>query len=249
MSNPTQIRQHPENLVDSAPGMNVVSIKAEHLTIHRVEPLEPGPDVLVIGNAYGVLPYQTELARCLSLRGFRPWWWAFSGQNGTSGSFCLESGVRDIGLGLEVIRSESQRNTAINVVTHCAGTMGITEFMCRKGCADVRRMIVYGLLFSPARRRSFAEPLMRRCGVNQTIEDYTWNYPWLEKLPQLDIPLLLCHARDSLNLQRATETEIQTAAAAAKNAELRWFEKGYDRETERVSAFADSYASWLKGNL
>lgn len=240
---------HLQKTVPSLPPhMKARDTQIEHLTLKSIDPVSrrgerPGK-VLIVGNAYGVMPYQPVLGDALATEGFETSWFAFSGQEGTAGVYSVETAVRDLGLVIDHLSGEG--SASLRILAHCAGSIMVTEYLLRHGGAAVEQLAIYGLLFKPSRRRAKAEPLLQRCGVRQAIEEYGWNYPWREQMPRLETPILLCHARDDLNLERATEEEIDLAAHLAKDCKLKWFERGYDRDLEMLPEFVQTYVEWFR---
>lgn len=228
--------------------MKMRETKIEHLTLKSIEPSTGrsgvGGKVLIVGNAYGVMPYQPVLGDALAKQGFEASWFAFSGQEGTAGVYSVETAVRDLGLVIDHLSGDRAANP-LRVLAHCAGSLMITEYLLHHVETPVEQLAIYGLLFAPSRRRAKAEPLLQRCGVRQAIEEYGWNYPWTKQLPKLQTPILLCHARDDLNLERATEEEIDLAAHLAKDCKLKWFERGYDRDLDMLPEFVQTYVEWF----
>lgn len=228
--------------------MKIRETKIEHLSLKSIAQdsshRTPLGKVLIVGNAYGVMPYQPALGDALAEAGFETSWFAFSGQEGTPGYYSLETAVGDLGLVIDHLAPEGA-SSPVRVLAHCASSMMMTEYLLRHDQAAVEQMAIYGLLFSPSRRRAKAEPLLQRCGVRHAVEEYAWNYPWTQQLPKIKTPILLCHARDELNLDRATEAEIELAAHLVKDCNVRWFTRGYDRDLEMLPEFVQTYVEWF----
>ncbi len=201
-------------------------------------------DLLILGNAYGVMPYHVPLAEAMARRGYWVSWFAFSGQDGTAGTLSMDSAVRDITLAVEFV-NQRKSDQGLAVIAHCAGGIAAVEYMCQHASSPIRQLIIYGLLFDPRRRQASAEPRMRDCGLRQSIEEDAWDYKWLERLPSIRIPVLFCHSRDSINLSRATPSEIEMASSVVPDATVAWFERGYDTSLATLPQFVETYDRWL----
>lgn len=199
--------------------------------------------VLVLGNAYGVMPYQAPLVECLAENGFAPYWFAFRGQDGVPGKFTGRSGIEDIGNVLAHLKE--RYNRPADAIAHCASA-GMLLIHLSQSRTTTNRVIAYGLLFRPSRRRKKAEPQLRKSNVDADISDEMWQYDVLGYARKVQSRVLFCHARDKINLERGTEREMQTLIDSNDRFQLRWFEKGYDRHAKYLSNFLPTYLSWLK---
>src|SRR5207244_618694 len=151
--------------------MKIINQKVEHLLLQSVEPETGNPakreSLLILGNAYGIMPYQVPLAEALAERGFEPSWFAFSGQEGTGGSLDAQSVLHDVSVALNHIRTK-RPNKPLSVIAHCMGGLIALEYLGRhqEEQSRFRKAIVYGLLFNPARRWKRAVPKLKKSGVN-----------------------------------------------------------------------------------
>lgn len=225
--------------------MEISITKLDHLAVYCASPSKDViDDVLIMGNAFGVMRYQEPLAKALATCGLRCWWFPFSGQNGTAGTYSLRSCVQDITAVSDHIRQISPRGT-LSFIAHCASTISAVEYLRSAPDNPITAMILYGFLASPERRRASAVPKLLAHGVALDVDPKVWNYRWLENLPQLEIPLLFCHGRDTVNVARATPQELAAATSAARNAVLQWFDEGYDFRLRNLPPFVSAYATWL----
>ena len=199
---------------------------------------------LILGNAYGIMPYQTPLAQMLAERGIEPWWFAFSGQAGTEGTYSLQSGVQNIKIAYDYL-SNLGGDKPLYIIAHCASSIMTLEFLNQNPFNHVEKLIIYGLLFRPSRRKNIALKKFKEYGINETISESDWSYNPLEAISNIQIPILFCHAKDKLNLFRAREEEMERVVGVAKNAEIKWFDKGYDNDLEPLPDYADCYYSFL----
>jgi predicted alpha/beta hydrolase len=192
------------------------------------------------------MPYQEPLAHSLATTGLRPWWFAFSGQEGTAGSYSRNSGVDDITVAVDYLAAE-RPDDPLFVISHCAGGLMALEYLRARhqNAARIEKLVIYGLLFNPARRRRHSLPQFKQRGVSIGLTDEDWAYNPLPVLASLDIPVLFCHAKDKINRRRATEQELAKAAEVTPKAEVVWFEKGYDRDLETLPEFVERYTAWL----
>lgn len=203
--------------------------------------------IIVLGNAYGLMPYQRKVASLLSLRGFDTYWFPFSGQEDIRGSFSLRSGVEDLRGVYSYITSDRSPNSSgpTRILAHCAGSLIALEYLVSYPGNGVDRLAIYGLLADPSRRRSFAEPKLRECGVDNAISDKEWEYNPMQTLSGIDIPVLFCHGRDKINRKRATPQEIRQAQDVCTEANIAWFDKGYDSDIDKVFDYMPKYTTWL----
>lgn len=213
--------------------------KVAHLSLHRLHQPDSSTPVLVVGNAYGVLPYQVRLASEFASQGYDVYWFPFSGQDGTAGTFGVAQGVEDLGVILSHLDSALPA-TGIHVVAHCAGSLITTEYLQGSGSSQIRSLSIYGILYAPWRRRRIAERRLRNAGVLFDLSHNDWYYPWKSRLSSLAVPTQLFHANDELNLDRANKIEIEEACVALNSACV-WFDRGYDTEYENIRSFRMAY--------
>lgn len=231
--------------------MEVEEQEVQHLLLRTIRtqhsPKTARESVLILGNAYGVMNYQLPLATALAEQGFEPWWFAYSGQEGTPGAFDYDSVLRDLSIVVNHL-STNEPDASLSVIAHCvSGLFALEEFAKRPDeQARIKSMIIYGLLFNPARRWRHALPKLKKSGVNIGFKKEDTNYDPLPALSEIHVPLLFCHAKDKLNLRRASEQELAMAVEAAPAAEISWFDKGYDRDLDELPLFVQRYCSWLR---
>lgn len=234
--------------------MTIREARVEHLTLRNVKPeaenISQSGGVLILGNAYGIMPYQEPLATALAERGLDSWWFAFSGQSGTEGSFSRASAVQDVSIAIDYI-AQKQPNESLSIIAHCAGGLMALEYLRSRPQVSlpVKSLIIYGLLFNPSRRRPQAVPLFESSRVKTELTEDDWNYTPLQALPALTLPVLFCHAKDKINLARASEEEVDTAVEATPKAEVVWFDRGYDRDLTTLPEFVECYYAWLTKSL
>jgi predicted alpha/beta hydrolase len=191
--------------------------------------------------------YQLPLASALAEQGFEPSWFAYSGQEGTPGAFDYDSVLRDLSIVVNYLRT-TKPNGSLSVIAHCvSGLFALEQFAQHPDDqALIKSMIIYGLLFNPSRRWRHALPKLKKSGVNIGFRKEDTDYDPLPALSVIHIPLLFCHAKDKLNLRRATEQELATVVETAPSAEVAWFDKGYDRDLDILPLFVERYSSWLR---
>ena len=216
----------------------------KHLPLFSLEVSGAKKPVLIVGNAYGVMPYVHPLALNLANKGYRPFWFAFSGQEGTKGSYSYSQGVEDIRLIVDYIK-EKTFTPDLKIISHCAGSLFTLEYLKNFPNNSVSKLIVYGLLYSMSRRRKIAERKLKQCGVNYSLSEEDWNYNPLSALSSINIPTFFCHARDTLNLERATTEEMNLAVEATRDSTILWFEEGYDNNTGLIKNFMPYYKDFL----
>jgi poly(3-hydroxyalkanoate) synthetase len=222
----------------------IKTIVDHHLPLFSLESASKNEPVLIVGNAYGVMPYVHPLALNLHESGYNPFWFAFSGQDGTKGIYSYSQGVEDIRVIVEHIKEETSAPT-VKLISHCAGSLFTLEYLKHFPDSSVSKLIIYGLLYSMSRRRKIAERRLRQSGVKYALSEEDWNYNPLAALSTLKIPTFFCHAQDSLNTERATHDEMTLAVAATNNSSIRWFKEGYDNDTDLIKEFMPYYRDFL----
>lgn len=217
--------------------------RVEHLTLFTVNENETSPLVLVVGNAYGVLPYQLNLAQELAGRGYQVHWFPFSGQEGTSGTFGVAQGANDLDVIATYIASSSG-GRELHAITHCAGALLMTEYLSTRS-SPVMSLSIYGILYAPWRRRRIAERRLKERGVPFDLSEQDWHYPWNDRLAQVTTPAQLVHAKDAINLDRANEREVASACAVL-GCDCIWFDQGYDNEQASIPSYCDVYEDFIR---
>lgn len=222
------------------------STQIEHLKLFSLNAItENTSNVLLVGNAYGIMPYIAPLAHILSQKGFNPYWFAFSGQEGTNGHYSYKECTSDIRIISDWI-NEKHPNTPFSIISHCAGSLMTLEYLKNNPDNKVKKLIIYGLLYAMDRRRPIAERKLKQCDVKYLLSETDWQYRPLDALSKTNIPLLFCHAKDSLNLDRASIEEMKLSVQSAPNASINWYENGYDDDLNNIDGFIGDYISFLK---
>jgi alpha-beta hydrolase superfamily lysophospholipase len=204
--------------------------------------------VLILGNAYGIMPYQEPLADALSRRGLNTLWFPFSGQSGSlSGTFSIRSGARDLAQVVDLVQ-EGHNNTdsPLHILAHCASGLITMEYLRSHPDTPVQKVIVYGLLTDPGRLRDRAEKRLVEAGVCSGLSEWDWTYSAGEVAPVLPVlPFLFCHAEDKLNRRRSTAEELEKLVKRMPDASLKIFPEGYDDNLDAISLYASMYVNWL----
>lgn len=204
-------------------------------------------NVLIVGNAYGIMPYIEPIAKEFSQKGFKPYWFAFSGQEGTSGHYSFKECSNDIKLVVDYIQSKDD-GLPIYILAHCAGSLMVLEYMIQNKNNPIKKLIFYGLMYNSNRRRPIAERKLINCDVQYKLSDGDWNKKPLNALSQIDIPILFCHAKDKINMERATVEEMELALSFSSNSDIIWFEEGYDEDLSNIPDFVNNYIPFIKVN-
>ena len=225
--------------------MNITIKQIKHLALNSYQ--EQGDIILVIGNAYGIMPYVEPLATTLNQAGYSCYWFAFSGQNETAGTFAFDNCTHDLNLIVEHL-SKQFPEKKINIIAHCAGGLMTMEYCKRYGTEKLHRIIFYGLLYAPYRRRQIAERKLRQCKVNYSLAESDWYYNVLGSLPAVTVPVMFCHAKDRLNMERGNREEMEGVKNAC-SCVFRWYEEGYDENIGNIQSFAADYIHFLKGDM
>ena len=212
--------------------------------LHTLLVDNPVANVAIVGNAYGIMPYVEPLAKQLAENGYKPYWFAFSGQEKREGLYSSVQGLNDIKEAYLGIKAQNE--LPIFFIAHCAGSLMTMEFMRRNPDLIVEKLIVYGLLYSANRRRAIAERKFKMRGVSYQVSEEEWQYNPSETIQKLSCDILFCHAKDKLNLVRATEEEMIHVAALRDNIQLKWFEEGYDENNENIAKFMKTYLTYFK---
>lgn len=223
--------------------MNINKEKAGHINLFSIDTESPKSNVVIVGNAYGVMPYILPLAENLHKEAIKPYWFPFSGQEGTDGSYSFEQGKEDLKCVIDYIKSNSKLE--INLISHCAGSLISFEYLKENNEQNINKMIVYGLLFSMNRRRNIAERKLINSEVRYNLSEEDWLYNPTNTIESLNKEILFCHSKDALNTERATNKEMETVASLRSNIHLNWFENGYDDSNELIPTFAKTYINYL----
>lgn len=202
-------------------------------------------NVIIVGNAYGIMPYIRPLATKLAHNGFKPFWFAFRGQEKRQGVYSFDQGIKDIGEIYNIVSKDN--DLPIHFLTHCAGSLITLEFLKKNPDIIINKLIIYGLLYSMNRRRPIAERKLNGAGINYVLSEKDWLYNPTETIRGINNGILFCHAKDKLNLERATEQEMDSIDSLRSNIILKWFNEGYDKNSENVSLFIDTYVSYFNG--
>ena len=201
--------------------------------------------VIILGNAFGVMPYQPLLGCELAEKGYEAWWFAYRGQDGTPGVFTGLSGADDLRQVFSCAR-EYQEKQSFSVISHCASGLILAEYFRRYEAQNVTNVIFYGFLYKPSRRRKTSIQGFRKYNTKTAFNDSAWHYDPLPGLQKAGVPMLFCHAEDKINRLRASRTEIEVLAEQCGTATIEWFKEGYDQATDNISIFVDKYISWLQ---
>jgi len=203
--------------------------------------------VLILPNAYGILPYLEPLASELAENGWDTFWFAFSGQ-GIEGELSLTSAVSELSVIIDHLKSIG--STPISLIAHGAGAFAILEYVKSEPqrCEDLRTLIITGMLLNVQRvlKSNFNE--IEKHNVCVRLDSEVTEYDPAMALQAIKIPVLFCHATDHRHLLRATEEEMNSAVDLTPNAAICWFKKGYDDDLERLPPFVDTYIKWLSSD-
>lgn len=200
--------------------------------------------VLILPNAYGILPYLEPLASELAENGWDTFWFAFSGQ-GTGGELSLASAVSDLSVIINHLKSIGSR--PLSVIAHGAGAFAILEYLKNDPhrSEDLSTLIITGMLLNVPRVFHSDINEIEKHNVSARLSSEETEYNPVTALQAINIPVLFCHASDKRHLLRATAEEMNTAVTLTPNATIRWFDKGYDDDLEQLRPFVDSYIKWL----
>lgn len=217
------------------------------LKIQSIEVSNPLTKTIIVGNAYGIMPYIKPLAIKLSENSIQPYWFAFSGQENIEGKYSHKQCVQDLCNVALYVNNTKKDNVDINFLSHCAGSLMTLEYLKCNDSLNVKKIIIYGLLYAMHRRRNIAERKLKSCGIRYNLSEQDWMYNPLSAIKKCPSEILFCHAKDKLNFERATESEMELAVKQKQGNKIKWFEKGYDNEIALVDDYIDTYVSFLKG--
>lgn len=216
------------------------------LKLYTIENPTAKINTIIAGNAYGIMPYVRPIAEMLFDQNIQPFWFAFSGQEGTEGVFSHKQSVVDLKAIIKFIKS-NYPNKKLSFLAHCVGSLITLEYLKETQDKDVEQVVIYGLLYNMGRRRLIAEKRLKISGVNYNHTDEEWAYNPLKAIESCNANILFCHAKDKLNLERATEQEMELALKIQPNNKIKWFEKGYDDDDAQIDNYINTYVSFLKG--
>lgn len=217
------------------------------LKIQSIEVSKPLTKTIIVGNAYGIMPYIKPLAIKLSEHNIEPYWFAFSGQENIEGEYSHEQCVQDLCNVALHVNNINRDNVDINFLSHCAGSLMTLEYLNQKNSLDIKKVIIYGLLYAMHRRRGIAERKLKLSNIKYNLSEQDWMYNPLNAIRKCTSKILFCHAKDKLNIERATESEMELAVNQKQGNKIKWFEKGYDDEVTLIDNFISTYVSFLIG--
>ena len=225
--------------------MNILKIsKVNHLDLYNFEVENPESATIIVGNAYGIMPYIKPLAQKLCNIKTKPYWFPFSGQECMDGAYSFAQGKQDLGNIVEYINYHN--SLPINIIAHCAGSLITLEYLQKSNKPKINKMIIYGLLYQMSRRRQIAERKLINTGVKFNLSEEDWAYNPENAIKNLDFQILFCHSKDKLNIERATEQEMNKVKNLNSHNKLTWFENGYDEQVDNIDNFIDTYISHFK---
>jgi len=216
------------------------------LKVHFTEILNPKVSTIIIGNAYGIMPYIKPLAIKLSEHGIQAHWFAFSGQENTQGEYSHKQCVQDISDVVNFLKKKNDNGSKITFLSHCAGSLMTLEYLKQNADEDIKEVVIYGLLYTMNRRRNIAERKLKNSGVKYNLSEQDWAYNPLDAIEKCNSEVLFCHAKDKLNSERATESEMELAVSHQKHGNIKWFEMGYDEDNAVIDNYIETYVSFLK---
>jgi alpha-beta hydrolase superfamily lysophospholipase len=178
--------------------------------------------VLILPNAYGILPYLEPLASELAENGWDTFWFAFSGQR-NGGELSLASAVSDLSVIIDRLKSIGSK--PLSLIAHGAGALAILEYLKSdpQRCEDLNTLIITGMLFNVQRVLNSDINEIEKYNVCARLDSEETEYDPATALQAIKIPVLFCHAIDKRHLLRATEQEMNTAVNLTPNASIRWF--------------------------
>ncbi|HEX8843986.1 MAG TPA: hypothetical protein VF791_05055 [Pyrinomonadaceae bacterium] len=227
--------------------MKVNQEEVEHLTLWNIQHSVDEPSqgtVLILPNAYGILPYQELLANDLAEHGWDVYWLAFSGQ-GIPGELFLRSAVAELSIVISRLTNDMPKSLAI--IAHGAGAWAILEYLKNEPakCATLSTLVINGMLFNLKRVLESDINQMKERNVCAKLTAEEIEYNPIPALKVIDVPILFCHARDHRHLLRTNEEEMAIAVETAPRAKICWFDRGYDEDLEQLPPFVETYISWL----
>ncbi len=226
--------------------MKITKHKIDHLELISINDSinEKKGNILILGNAYGIMPYQEPLALEFDKLHFKPFWFAFSGQEGVEGNYSFESGVNDIQIIVDYIH-KCYPNVPLYVLAHCSGSLLTLEYLINYPKNPIKKLMIYGLMYNMNRRRTIAERKFKSANVNYKLSENDWNYKPLNALSKVNIPILFCHANDTANIGRGTEEEMSLALSHSNNANIIWFDNGYDNNLSFIPEYMNEYVPFI----
>jgi len=232
-------------MFEAETGSRPVQAATARLAVNCARPEGPQrSSVLLLGNAYGVMPYVEPLGRLLAGMGHRTYWFPYRGQAGVPGVLSFGSALEDIAEAVACVRKETTEPLVI--LAHCFSSLAAARFLGERRHGGVDGLIVYGLLANPLRRRAASIPRLIESGVRFDFTEADWSLSAATLFRAVTVPVLFCHARDSTNRMRASVDELSAIARATTSSEVEWFEEGYDENLTVLPTFARYYDQWLR---
>lgn len=205
--------------------------------------------VLVLGNAYGVMPYQQPIAERLSGHGFEAYWAPLRGQPASfGGAFSIRGAASDVADIVAVIRGRAGPADRLSLIGHCASSLAILEYF--RSHPDNR--IDGAVLYSPLTNRlriAHGAARLGQAGVRHDLTQFDLEYAAASAARGLRTPILLVEPKDSLNAKRTCHSDLEDIQRAATSATLVDIETGYDEDASGLATAIDFYMVWLRQPL
>lgn len=203
--------------------------------------------ILILGNAYRLMPYQASLAVHLSSKGFECWWFPYHGQRDMEGSFSGQSAFDDLSAVIDYSRRNSE-GKSLSIIAHCVSCLITAHYLANSESSDINSVVFYGFLRHHVRRRRIAETEFAMTGGRIAVPQWQWDYDPTPRLRSIEQPILFCQAEDELNQKRANREEIQEVASHCRRSETLFFPVGYDVHATPLSQYAEHYARWISSH-
>jgi len=228
--------------------IQIKQIDISGITLSKIHPdtssTETKGRIIVLGNAYGIMPYQPKLASQLAIDGYETWWFPYRGQDGSKGTFSGFSGIDDLNTVLTYHR-QMNNNLPLFVISHCTSGLIMAEFFRRFGASEIKKVIFYGFLLNISENRMKRLKRFASFDTRFSFSSEAWSYDPRPGLRNVNIPLLFCHGKDAINRQRATQSDIQQLASECNDSQVRLFKSGYDIDPNLISNFLPYYLDWF----
>jgi dienelactone hydrolase len=141
--------------------------------------------VIILGNAYGIMPYQEPLARSLSENGWEAFWFPLSGQPYTiegethiaQGKFVSKDLAKDLPKAVEYITNNfSCLTDSLNIIAHCVSGLIAMSYLAENPLNPIKSFISYGLLVDPTRVKARGQSKMLKVGIESILNSDVWSY-------------------------------------------------------------------------
>lgn len=198
--------------------------------------------VIILGNAYGRMPYQDALCDQMSASGYNVLSPMLSGQvGGKPRHFNIANGILDL---QECCEKTTTKD--LYIIAHCATGIIVNEFLVSHP-SIFKKAIFYSPLCHPYNLKGKVEAKFLEHSLNYDLGEREWTYSFINEVQRnKSIPFKVFVIDDSFNKHRCT---IEDGFSIRKNSSLASvavIKNGYDRNNTYIDGIAKEYVRFLE---